>query len=378
MPLPLRTHSATHPGLHHSKNEDAHSVLPTAEGGLLLVVCDGMGGMGRGDEASRLAIDILSSEMSRSEGLPPDRMRNSLRIADQRVRDTLCLAGEQPGSTAVLVYILDGLAHVAWVGDSRAYLIRNNAVVYRTRDHKLVEEMVEAGQLTPQEAKESAFAHVVTRALGGRSPEDPPVNPSSLGYPWKLRFGDRILLCSDGISDLLDDDDVCELMDQVSPADASSRLVDASLMRGGHDNITCIVAVWDGPGAAEEESATPVMSARHHAPPDPSAHDPLDADLATEERIRPTAKPPDAWDPTATDEIEREAPDKSLSSNLVTEEIPFADLPTGEMLRPRIDLQFTFPKDSPTPPPVPGPWFAVGALLLAASLLVWVLSLSVQ
>lgn len=385
MPLPLRTHSATHPGLHHTKNEDAHSVLPTAEGGLLLVVCDGMGGMGRGDEASRLAIDLLSSEMSRSEGSPGDRMRNALRSADQRIREALCLAGEQPGATAVMVYVLDGLAHVAWVGDSRAYLIRGGFVAYRTRDHKLVEEMVEAGQLTPEEAKESAFAHVVTRALGGRPPDEPPVQPASLGYPWKLRQGDRIMLCSDGISDLLDDNEVCAIIDQIAPSDASARLVDAALMRGGHDNITCIVAVWDGTGAAEEESATPVMNTRSHAPPGGLEEEPLDrphrptsasddlSDLATEERPKDAS----AWDPSATDEIERPGSSRvsSPGSTAVTEEVPFSDMPTGEMLlRPRIDLGLGRPF-ADAPPPRPAPWFAIGALLLISALIVSLLSL---
>jgi serine/threonine protein phosphatase PrpC len=370
--LPLRTHSATHPGLHHPKNEDAHSVLPTSEEGVLLVVCDGMGGMGRGDEASKLAIDVLSSEMSRTEVAPPDRMRNSLRLADQRIRDALCLAGEQPGSTAVMVYVLDGLAHVAWVGDSRAYLIRNGQVVYRTRDHKLVEEMVEAGQLTPDEARESAFAHVVTRALGGRSPEDAPVHPATLGYPWKLRFGDRIVLCSDGISDLLEDDDVCGLVDQASPADASARLVDAALMRGGHDNITCIVAVWDGPGAAEEESATPVMSTRRAGPNTPQPGEP---------RQTPGGGRPDdligAWDPAAADDLDRVSGDldRELASRLETEELPFSDLPTAEMQKPGPS-----PAVAQLPPPIPdaapGPWFAVGAFLLVAALVVAVLALT--
>jgi hypothetical protein len=309
--------------------------------------------------------------MSRVEVAPPDRMRNSLRLADQRIRDALCLAGEQPGSTAVMVYVLEGLAHVAWVGDSRAYLIRNGQVVYRTRDHKLVEEMVEAGQLTPDEARESAFAHVVTRALGGRSPEDAPVHPATLGYPWKLRFGDRIVLCSDGISDLLEDDDVCGLVDQANPADASARLVDAALMRGGHDNITCIVAVWDGPGAPEEESATPVMTSRKVAPGTPQPGEP---------RQTPGGRPEDligSWgDPSAAEELDRAGDlDRELASRLDTEELPFADLPTAEMQKPGPS-----PAVAQLPPPVPdatpGPWFAVGAFLLVAAVVVAVLALT--
>jgi PPM family protein phosphatase len=295
---------------------------------VLLVVCDGMGGMGRGDEASKLAVEILRGAMG-GEQLPADRMQAALRQADDKIREVLCEDVEQPGATAVMAYVLDGAAHIAWVGDSRAYLIRDSSVVHRTRDHKLVEELVEAGQLTAEQARESALAHVVTRALGGRPPSDPPVNVATPGFPWKLHHGDRILLCSDGVSDLIDDDEIADLLHDISPEDATERLVETALLRGGHDNITCIVAVWDG---ETDDQATPVI-------PRPRQGEPgRPVPLQTSRRV----------------------------SDLETDEVAFADQPTAELDRGARD-----PAGGPHGRGVPAPsdpagsvWLGVGIALM--------------
>jgi len=260
MTLPLRVHAATHVGLVHPNNEDSYAVGPPDEGGLLLLVCDGMGGMGRGDEASKLAVQQIQESMGGSRGLPPERMRQAIRTADEVVRAELCSGPMgNPGSTAVLVYVTDGAAHVAWVGDSRAYLIRDHRVVERTRDHKLVEELVAAGQMSQEEAKTSTLAHVVTRALGGRGPEEQAVKAGTLGHPWKLVHGDIIVLCSDGLCDLVEDDELPALVEGLAPDHATERLIEVALERGGHDNITCIVAHWEGATYQEDDVQTPVM-----------------------------------------------------------------------------------------------------------------------
>ena len=246
-------------------------MVPLDQGrAVLLAVCDGMGGMGRGDEASRIALESIQASMSAGGGgLPPDRMRDALRKADLDVRQALCTGIDgMPGSTAVLVYVADGAAHVAWVGDSRAYLVRDGRIVDRTRDHKLVEELVDAGQITHDEAKVSAFAHVVTRALGGRPIHEPQVHPGKLGYPWHLHTGDRILVCTDGITDLVDDPELPALLASEAPSEAAHALVQTALDRGGHDNITCIVAAWDGPSSEEDEGrVVPIDTAGGSLPP---------------------------------------------------------------------------------------------------------------
>ena len=366
MPLPLRVHATTHVGLVHSKNEDAWSVTPTEEGGLLLLVCDGMGGMGRGDEASKLAVEVITGAMETGAGLPPERLRQAIRLADDRVREALCSSFQgHPGSTAVMAYVIDGAAHVAWVGDSRAYLIREHRVVDRTRDHKLVEDLVEAGQLTPEEAKRSSFAHVVTRALGGRGPDEPPVRAATLRHPWKLANGDVLVICSDGVCDLIDDHELPALVSAGAPDRATERLVETALERGGHDNITCVVARWEGATYREDDVATPVIDPGRDHVPDLRGWGAVDDTLDTDRGARVTEE-------IARDELER-----------------LARTPLGAL--PRVDTDEPTTDDAPpllapapmpeTPMPVarsygrseapravpPQPW--MWALLLAAAAL---------
>ncbi|MEO0604437.1 MAG: protein phosphatase 2C domain-containing protein, partial [Myxococcota bacterium] len=204
----------THPGRIHERNEDAFTILTPDDGGSLLAICDGMGGMGRGDEASRLAVEILRETLaSVPAGEIAGQLTAAIETADTLLRDRLFDEHQrtQPGATAVLVWIYGAAAHVAWVGDSRAYWIRGDTILGRTRDHKLVEDLVDAGQLSPEEARHSTLAHVVTRALGGRSADEPVVSAAELERPWTLRRGDRILLCSDGLSDLVEDHELPDL-----------------------------------------------------------------------------------------------------------------------------------------------------------------------
>ncbi|MCA9492872.1 MAG: serine/threonine-protein phosphatase [Myxococcales bacterium] len=344
MALPLQARSATNVGLHHPRNEDSHALLDLEDGARVLLVCDGMGGMGRGDEASQLAVEVITEELARQTGFPTDRMRHALRAADDVVRDRLCRVGEgQPGSTAVMVYVQDGAAHVTWVGDSRAYLVRQGRVVERTRDHKLVEELVDAGQITAAQAKASALAHVVTRALGGRSPDEQTVRPGALGYPWKLMHGDRILVCSDGLSDLVEDDEIGGMVTEGTTDEVVERLVQVALDRGGHDNITVIVGTWEGPDWVEEDVATPVMPASREVGvedlrlPDEDATLPPfgKGDLFDSEDTEPNPPPLTPFEPTdATD------------GGRVTEEIDPADRSNDSAPR-------TTPAGAPraTPPP---------------------------
>lgn len=233
-------HAVSDQGLVHHVQEDSWTVLRTGDAGDLYVVCDGMGGMGHGDEASQLAVRILTERLSGGMTDPAAEMSAALSAVDVQVRNELCAHGRGlPGTTAVVAYVHDGIAHVGWVGDSRGYWIRDGHMLIRTRDHKLVEELVALGQLTAEEAKGSALAHVVTRAIGGRSPDDPAVE-ASVFAPWKLEPGDCVLLCSDGLSDLVSDEEIAAATVGTTPKEASERLLRLALDRGGHDNITII------------------------------------------------------------------------------------------------------------------------------------------
>jgi PPM family protein phosphatase len=273
----LIIHGSSHVGLVHETQEDSWTVADTGDGGKLLLICDGMGGMGKGDEASAMAVEVLTRVLEDGDPHPPARLRESIRIADTTVRKRLCDQQQgMPGSTAVMAWIKDGLAWVCWVGDSRCYLVRGGEVVERTRDHKLVADLIEAGQLTEEEAKQSALAHVVTRALGGRTPADPPVRPESLMTPWALQTGDYVVLCSDGICDLVTDAELPEFIGLADPDEACEVLTQVALDRGGHDNATLIVARWDGINveAPEDLKSTPLFAPSRHSLPEDEDTDP--------------------------------------------------------------------------------------------------------
>lgn len=257
--LQLEIATGTHIGLVHHTNEDSLVTFNTREGARALVVCDGMGGMGRGDEASQIAIDVIERRLLDSKGFPPDRMRSAVIAADIEIRKRLAVPGRTPGSTAVMMYVENGMAHVCWAGDSRGYIVRDNVVLERTRDHKLVNELIDAGELTEAQAKSSSLAHVVTKALGGRGPSEPPIQPDVIAHPWKLKTGDHLVLCSDGLCDLVDDAELPLLLEGCDPTEAVERMTQVALDRGGHDNISIIVARWDGPDFDEDAKQTPVM-----------------------------------------------------------------------------------------------------------------------
>ncbi len=271
-------YAATDPGLVHHTNEDSWAALDTADGALVLMVCDGMGGMGHGDEASQLAIRCLIEELSDGAADPGPAMLGALTRIDVRIRDALCAGGKGlPGTTAVLAWIREGWAQVGWVGDSRAYWIRGRAVVERTRDHKLVEELIAAGQLTETEAKNSMLSHVVTRAIGGRSPDEVAVEGSLTG-PWALEAGDRVVLCSDGVCDLLSDEEIAGAVGGTDPKAGGDALVRLAIERGGHDNITAIVLLASAPSAAVPQPRGTLrgtsVSAKEPPPPAPAARAP--------------------------------------------------------------------------------------------------------
>jgi protein phosphatase len=280
MTLKLRAYGATHPGQVHLKNEDSFAVADTRDGGQLLVVCDGMGGMGRGDQASRLAIKEVLPAFDLAFGEPGERMIEVLHHVDRRIRDVLCAAGAVrgwAGSTAVMCYVANGSAHIGWIGDSRCYILRDGAVAARTKDHKLVQELIDNGQLTEEEARRSSLSSVITRALGGRPPEAPPVAGAALP-PVKLVPGDRMLLCSDGLVDLAEDEELVPLIRIPRLEDAADALIKLANDRGGHDNITVIVAAWDETtaepealvrigGAAAEPDLPPEESQSHAVRP---------------------------------------------------------------------------------------------------------------
>jgi len=223
------------------------------ESGYALIVADGMGGHAGGEMASRMAISGL---MKLVLAMPDWIFRvdetvaaNATQRSRRRIRrlNTLFIeyGRQEPdfrgmGTTLTIARIMGSQLQIVHVGDSRAYLLRQDILHRLTRDHTYVQLLVDSGELTEEEAARFGARHVLVNALGG-STDDVEVDVDRL----KLKSGDRLLLCSDGLTDLVEDDAIRQvLMDCGKSADACRRLVDLALERGGRDNVTVVVAAY--------------------------------------------------------------------------------------------------------------------------------------
>ncbi len=233
-------------GLVRTMNQDAFVTLDRLG---FWAVADGMGGHVGGEVAARIAIATVQAQAASStkilrEGtrLPTDLLTDMIIKAHdailQRAKSESRLNGM--GTTLVLLAVAPSptpTAYVAHVGDSRAYRFRSRTLTPLTRDHTLIEQYLSRGILTEATAKTHPERHVLTRALGMLSPLKPTVS----SFP--LEQDDRILLCSDGLTKMLDDDQIESIFSETSsaPTHTCNRLIDAALTRGGEDNVTVIV-----------------------------------------------------------------------------------------------------------------------------------------
>ncbi|WP_300413850.1 Stp1/IreP family PP2C-type Ser/Thr phosphatase [uncultured Oscillibacter sp.] len=235
--------SMTDTGLVRRENQDAYAVK-TVFGHTICVVCDGMGGAAGGQMASRIAVDTFSSEMEKrlSPEAKPDRLREvsvvAVALANRAVREAARTSEEyrSMGTTLVSAVSFDGGVVIANVGDSRAYHINQERIHQVTRDHSLVEHMVERGDITAEEARRHPNRNLITRALG------PDVDPECDCYTCQLLPGDFLLLCTDGLVNTVTDE---EIMREVLHGDTNTcmeRLLAISKSRGASDNVTVVLA----------------------------------------------------------------------------------------------------------------------------------------
>ena len=230
--------SRTDIGSVREQNEDSLIVRSP-----LFVVADGMGGHAAGEVASEIAVRTI-------EELAPDHADAEAlgRAVEAANRDIINAALEGKGregmGTTVTAAILEGNRLViAQVGDSRAYLLHNGQLSQLTRDHSLMANMIEAGQITPEEARFHPSRSVITRALGN----DPDTVPDL--YEINVEEGDRLLLCSDGLYSMLEDDEIAAVMRRVpDPQRCATTLTNGAIAAGGFDNITVIIADAEGLG----------------------------------------------------------------------------------------------------------------------------------
>ncbi|MGF1582500.1 MAG: PP2C family protein-serine/threonine phosphatase [Gemmataceae bacterium] len=212
----------------------------------LFVVADGMGGQEGGEQASTMAVEIipkivedgLASQQDCAEAIQAAMTKANQAIVDAGKNQP---AGHRMGTTAVLAQERNSEVTIGNLGDSRAYLIRDNEVKLLTVDHSVAQALVMAGALTPEEAKESPYQHVLHKFLGCAETND---GPDILSF--KAQAGDRLLLATDGLTNHITDDDLREGAKEFPNVQAwSEQLVDMALERGSKDNVTCIVLAFE-------------------------------------------------------------------------------------------------------------------------------------
>lgn len=223
-----------------SENQDAHLEMVVG-GGLLLVVCDGMGGVQGGSLASRLAVESIRDVLRREHDAhtPWDALGEAVRAGNQRILDETL---DQPhlmgmGTTVVAVWIRADGMYGAWVGDSRLGLVRDGKLQWLSRDHTRVMELVRLGRLTLEEAEDHPEGHVLSRAVG----VDPELQVELL-EPVALQQGDRLLLCSDGVHGPLSKGELAEVIQRQPVEDAAVQIRQLLEERRGDDNATAILA----------------------------------------------------------------------------------------------------------------------------------------
>jgi len=231
--IPVATGAGlTHRGRVRSRNEDA---ILTDPSGLLWAVADGMGGHGNGDVAADIVIDHLGAVPDDTQ--PGPALAAAIAAANAAVLSHAAEHGKGTmGATVVAVMIVRALAHVAWVGDSRAYLMRAGRLRQLTRDHTFVQALIDAGQITEEQAGTHPESHIVTRAVGG----GPEIEIDSLTVP--VFPGDRLLLCSDGLPRCVYDSTIEQLLQRAADPDEACRLLlTEALENGAPDNVSAIV-----------------------------------------------------------------------------------------------------------------------------------------
>jgi serine/threonine protein phosphatase PrpC len=236
--------AATHPGRKHTLNED--NVGWNADKSLWLVA-DGMGGHAAGEVASLIAKEKVLEQTAAGAVL-----MKAVNLAHEAVRDAALADSERAGmGTTIVAARIDGyIAELVWVGDSRAYLLRDGVLETVTSDHSFMQMLIDNQQLTLEEAHKHPQRNIVTQVLGVGDP-----SPGRVTV--RLQNLDRILLCSDGLNDELLHDEIAEILRENPDVEvATSRLIEAACDAGGRDNVSAILIQYEGESAPDPEATT--------------------------------------------------------------------------------------------------------------------------
>jgi protein phosphatase len=253
---------ASDTGRKRRRNEDSYVIAPP-----LFAVADGMGGAQAGEIASKLAAAALEdTDAGALSG--KDRVMSLIQEANRRVYER---SNEDPnasgmGTTITVALVEDGGVTIGHVGDSRAYRYRDGSIEQITEDHSLVNELMKSGKLSPEEAETHPQRSVITRALG----TDPDVDVDS--FTVETQVGDVFLLCSDGLTTMVDDDDILGVLERYHDDldRATKSLVSAANRGGGEDNITVVAFAIADPGATAQMPAVDNEDTMENVVPPPS------------------------------------------------------------------------------------------------------------
>lgn len=223
-------------GSHRKRNEDNFYINEARQ---FFLVCDGMGGHKGGDVASRLAVETMQKKFQFAN---PDEIIPALRKAAAQTNEVIYKKGRsdeslyEMGTTLTAAVFYEGNMVVAHVGDSSLFLFTNGNLTKITRDHTLAEQMLNDGLLNPQDMQNNGYNHVLTRAVGVESKVDIDI------YHETVKAGDWVLICTDGLTDLVTDAEIYEYLKEASdPEHTAQALVDLALAKGGYDNITIVL-----------------------------------------------------------------------------------------------------------------------------------------
>ena len=236
----------TDPGCVREQNQDAFQLEQLDKNTLLCVVCDGMGGAKSGNGASKLAVEVFVEEIRRTwtAGMEQEQVDQMLEGAVKLANYTVYDQSQQSevfsgmGTTLVAALIRDFQVSIVNVGDSRAYRINREGVRCLTTDHSLVQLMVDRGELTPEMAKNYPGKNFITRAIGTETTVQSDI------FHLDVMRGDYILLCSDGLSNMMDDQEILfEVVHGVNKQHCCKRLLSIAKNRGAPDNVTSVLVL---------------------------------------------------------------------------------------------------------------------------------------
>lgn len=242
----MKAFGISHRGAVRKENQDCFRIEAPSSGELLsAVLCDGMGGAQAGSVASSMAADAFMfhaanslderSSASDMRGILTDAVNYAnIKVYDKSFSDFACMG---MGSTLVAVIMNSKRTLIANVGDSRAYLMSKGSMCQVTQDHSLVEELVRKGRLTREEAKEHPKKNIITRAIGVEASVKCDI------FEVKAPPGSRVLLCSDGLSNLVSDSEMLAVLEEHGDCEEAAKLlIDRALERGAPDNVTVLIA----------------------------------------------------------------------------------------------------------------------------------------